>query len=169
MRRVFAVLLALSSVSLFAADQDGGTKFAIAIEQHDADAVRELLSDGLSTETTIDYGEHKITPLMKAAWDGDEAIVETLLAAGAKVNAKAADTGFAKAAYWDDALGSLGVGPTVTAVAYDNGGMTNAARVWFILQYYGLKAVILNGGWPVLASAIGLLPAASASRAPAPT
>jgi thiosulfate/3-mercaptopyruvate sulfurtransferase len=44
----------------------------------------------------------------------------------------------------------------VTAVAYDSGGMTNAARVWFILQYYGLKAVILNGGWPVLASASGL-------------
>jgi len=76
---------------------------------------------------------------------------------------KAADTGFAKTAYWDDALGALGVGPTVTAVAYDSGGMTNAARVWFILQYYGLKAVILNGGWPVLVSAAGLPPAAAAS------
>ena len=50
----------------------------------------------------------------------------------------------------------------MTAVAYDSGGMTNAARVWFILQYYGLKAVILNGGWPVLASASGLPPAAAA-------
>ena len=49
----------------------------------------------------------------------------------------------------------------MTAVAYDSGGMTNAARVWFILQY--LKAVILNGGWPVLASATGLPPAAAAS------
>ena len=78
--------------------------------------------------------------------------------------AKAADTGFAKTAYWDDALGTLGLGLTATAVAYDNGGMTNAARVWFILQYYGLKAVILNGGWPVLASATGLPPAAAASR-----
>jgi thiosulfate/3-mercaptopyruvate sulfurtransferase len=70
--------------------------------------------------------------------------------------AKAADTGFAKTAYWDDALSAIGVNPTVTAVAYDSGGMTNAARVWFIVQYYGLKAVILNGGWPVLASATGL-------------
>ena len=78
--------------------------------------------------------------------------------------AKAADTGFAKTAHWDDALGTLGVGSTVTAVAYDSGGMTNAARVWFILQYYGLKAVILNGGWPVFASATGLPPAAAASR-----
>src|SRR5258707_3500913 len=77
--------------------------------------------------------------------------------------AKAADTGFAKTAYWDDALSALGVDPTVSAVAYDSGGMTNAARVWFILQYYGLKAAILNGGWPVLASATGLPLAAAAS------
>jgi thiosulfate/3-mercaptopyruvate sulfurtransferase len=76
--------------------------------------------------------------------------------------AKAADTGFATTAYWDKALGALGVDPTVTAVAYDSGGMTNAARVWFILQYYGVKAVILNGGWPALASASGLPPAAAA-------
>ena len=78
--------------------------------------------------------------------------------------AKAADTGFAKTAYWDNALGALGIDPTVTAVAYDSGGMTNAARVWFILQYYGLKAVILNGGWPALAAATGLPPAAAALR-----
>src|SRR5712691_11449434 len=77
--------------------------------------------------------------------------------------AKAADTGFVKTAYWDDALSALGVDPTVTAVAYDSGGMTNAARVWFILQYYGLKAVILNGGWPVLVASARLPPAAAPS------
>src|SRR5947208_6028826 len=77
--------------------------------------------------------------------------------------AKAADSGFVKTGYWDDALSALGVDLTVTAVAYDSGGMTNAARVWFILQYYGLKAVILNGGWPVLASATGLPPSVAAS------
>ena len=61
---------------------------------------------------------------------------------------KSADTGFEKTAFWDDAIGSLGVGPSVTAVAYDGGAMTNAARVWFVLQYYGVNCVILNGGWP---------------------
>src|SRR5438552_10733155 len=93
MRRTLGILLSLAAVSLFAAEQDAGTKFAVAIEDHDVDAVKELLKSGLSTETSIDYGEHKITPLIKAAWDGDEAIVQTLLAAGAKVNAKATDTG----------------------------------------------------------------------------
>lgn len=75
---------------------------------------------------------------------------------------KSADTGFEKSAFWDDAVGSLGVGPSVTAVAYDAGAMTNAARVWFILQYFGARCVILNGGWPALAGASGL-PAAAAS------
>src|SRR5580704_8466339 len=77
--------------------------------------------------------------------------------------AKTADIGFAKTAYWSEALNSLGVGPSVTAVAYDAGGMTNAARVWFILQYFGAKAVILNGGWPVLAAA-GMPPAAEGPK-----
>jgi ankyrin repeat protein len=67
--------------------------FAVAIERHDVEAVKALLAAGNSTETPIDYGEHKITPLIKAAWDGDDEIVETLLAAGAKVNARATDTG----------------------------------------------------------------------------
>ena len=70
--------------------------------------------------------------------------------------AKSADIGFAKTGYWDEALGSLGVDHSAIAVAYDDGRMTNAARVWFILQYFGAKAVILNGGWPVLSSATGL-------------
>jgi thiosulfate/3-mercaptopyruvate sulfurtransferase len=77
--------------------------------------------------------------------------------------AKAPDAGFAKTSYWDSALSALGIDPTITAVAYDTGAMTNAARVWFILQYYGLKAVILNGGWPAVGSAAGLPAAAAAS------
>jgi thiosulfate/3-mercaptopyruvate sulfurtransferase len=78
--------------------------------------------------------------------------------------AKAADIGFAHAAYWDEAFRSLGIDPSATAVTYDDGRMTNAARVWFILQYFGLKAVILNGGWPVLSSATGLPISARAAR-----
>lgn len=76
---------------------------------------------------------------------------------------KTADIGFEKTDYWDTALAALGVGPSVTAVAYDGGAMTNAARVWFVLQYYGLKCLILSGGWPVLSGASGLPP----STAPA--
>jgi thiosulfate/3-mercaptopyruvate sulfurtransferase len=77
--------------------------------------------------------------------------------------AKAADIGLAKAAYWDDAFALLGVDNSAVAVAYDDGRMTNAARVWFLLQYFGLKAAILNGGWPALSSVAALPPAARSS------
>jgi thiosulfate/3-mercaptopyruvate sulfurtransferase len=77
--------------------------------------------------------------------------------------AKSADIGFDKTAYWDEALGLLGLDRLAIAVAYDDGRMTNAARVWFFLQYFGAKAVVLNGGWPVLSSAIGLPTAAKPS------
>jgi thiosulfate/3-mercaptopyruvate sulfurtransferase len=78
--------------------------------------------------------------------------------------AKAGDTGFEKTAYWDNALCALGVDPAAIAVVYDSGRMTDAARVWFILQYYGIKAVILNGGWPALSSATALPPGAGPSQ-----
>jgi len=32
----------------------------------------------------------------------------------------------------------------------DDGRMTEAVRVWFILQYFGAEASILNGGWPAI-------------------
>ena len=77
--------------------------------------------------------------------------------------AKAADIGFARTAYWDDAFASLGLDNSAIAVAYDDGRMTNAARVWFILQYFGLRAAVLNGGWPMLSSAAALPPASKPS------
>ena len=66
---------------------------------------------------------------------------------------KAADTGLDDARFWSDALHALGVDNAATVVTYDTGGMTNAARVWFILQYFGIDALILNGGWPAIAVA----------------
>ncbi len=79
--------------------------------------------------------------------------------------AKASDIGFQHTAYWDEALSALGIDPSVTAVAYDSGAMTNAARVWFILQYFGVPCLILNGGWSVLSSASGVPEGAPASKA----
>jgi len=78
--------------------------------------------------------------------------------------AKARETGFGDAAWWERALGSLGLDGNTTAVAYDTGAMTNAARVWFILQYFGLKCLILNGGWSALAQA-GAMPAGQPASA----
>lgn len=55
--------------------------------------------------------------------------------------------------YWTGQIAALGLGSAAVAGVYDNGRMTEAARVWFILQYFGLPAVILNGGWPAVAAA----------------
>ena len=67
--------------------------------------------------------------------------------------AKSAATGFENTAHWEATLADLGVDDSAVAVVYDTGAMTNAARVWFILQYYGARAVILDGGWPAIAGA----------------
>src|SRR3954454_16068872 len=91
--RAIVLFLCVVSLSVYADDRPAGTQFAVAIESHDVDKVKALLAAGNSTETLIEYGDHKITPLLKAAWDGDAEIVETLLAAGAKVNATATDSG----------------------------------------------------------------------------
>jgi hypothetical protein len=45
---------------------------------------------------------------------------------------------------------------SVPAIVYDDGRMTEAARVWFILQYFGATALILNGGWPAIQNREGL-------------
>lgn len=65
--------------------------------------------------------------------------------------AKAEGTSLDNVAHWETAIGALGVDNDTLAVVYDDGRMTEAARVWFILQHYGAKAVILNGGWPAIA------------------
>lgn len=80
-----------------------------------------------------------------------------------EASAKAGETSFENVAYWEHQIADLGVDGQMPAVIYDDGSMTEAARVWFILQYFGAKAFILNGGlpavegsWPLPASAVEL-------------
>ncbi|MER9580880.1 rhodanese-like domain-containing protein [Mesorhizobium sp. M0276] len=44
--------------------------------------------------------------------------------------------------------------------------MTEAARVWFILQYFGAEALIVNGGWPAIRGQRELLAQASGLSGP---
>lgn len=64
--------------------------------------------------------------------------------------AKNEATGFANTAFWAERIGELGVDGSRTAVILDDGRMTEAARVWFVLQYFGLRARVLDGGWPAI-------------------
>jgi ankyrin repeat protein len=89
MRRIISVLLTLSFLALpLLAEQDLGTRFAAAIEDGDLDAIRVMIEDeSASVDTPIEYGDHSITPLLKAAWDGELEIVQYLISKGANVNA----------------------------------------------------------------------------------
>lgn len=52
--------------------------------------------------------------------------------------------------HWQAEISALGLTDALTAVIFDDGRMTEAARVWFVLQFFGARAVIVNGGWPAL-------------------
>lgn len=64
--------------------------------------------------------------------------------------AKRSQTGFDDLQCWQSELEKLGIGPDALTVVVDDGSMTEAARVWFILQYFGLPAAVLDGGLPEL-------------------
>lgn len=59
-------------------------------------------------------------------------------------------TGLDDLAYWQSEIEALWVGPDALTVVVDDGTLTEAARVWFILQHFGLPAAVLNGGLPAL-------------------
>lgn len=49
---------------------------------------------------------------------------------------------------WSARIGELGIDTKTTVVVYDDAGMKDAARVWWILRYWGVDDVrLLNGGW----------------------
>jgi thiosulfate/3-mercaptopyruvate sulfurtransferase len=49
---------------------------------------------------------------------------------------------------WARRIGALGIGRDTPVVVYDNNRANDAARVWWILRYWGVRDVrLLNGGW----------------------
>jgi thiosulfate/3-mercaptopyruvate sulfurtransferase len=49
---------------------------------------------------------------------------------------------------WGTRIGELGIGPKSKVVVYDDASSKDAARMWWILRYWGVKDVrLLNGGW----------------------
>ncbi|WP_255988454.1 sulfurtransferase [Chitinolyticbacter albus] len=69
--------------------------------------------------------------------------------------AKNSTTGLNRQGPWDVELTGLGLDGPEPIVVYDDGSMTEAARAWFILQLFGITAVVVNGGAPALFAASG--------------
>ncbi|MBX3381485.1 MAG: sulfurtransferase [Phycisphaeraceae bacterium] len=56
--------------------------------------------------------------------------------------------GLNNAAAWSIRIGALGIDEHTPVIIYDEGGMTSAARAWFILRECGVRDVrVVNGGW----------------------
>jgi len=56
--------------------------------------------------------------------------------------------GLNNAAAWSIRIGALGIDEHTPVIIYDEGGMTSAARAWFILRECGVQNVrVVNGGW----------------------
>jgi thiosulfate/3-mercaptopyruvate sulfurtransferase len=57
---------------------------------------------------------------------------------------------------WSERIGELGIDPRTPIVVYDDGSIKDAARIWWILRYWGFQgARLLNGGWPAWQAAHG--------------
>jgi len=49
---------------------------------------------------------------------------------------------------WSKRIGGLGIGPNTKVVVYDDSFAKDAARIWWVLRYWGIQDVrLLNGGW----------------------
>lgn len=72
-----------------------------------------------------------------------------------KEESLAAGSGLDHRALWLKRIGSVGVTGRDPIVIYDDGRMTEAARIWFVFQHFGVpEAGVLNGGYPALAPLI---------------
>jgi thiosulfate/3-mercaptopyruvate sulfurtransferase len=69
--------------------------------------------------------------------------------------AKQADTGLDNTAHWHGLVGGLGIDGTRPVAVYDDGRLTEAARVWFVLQHFGVLAAVVDGGWPLIYARAG--------------
>jgi thiosulfate/3-mercaptopyruvate sulfurtransferase len=69
---------------------------------------------------------------------------------------------------WSKRIGELGIAADAHVIVYDDNNAKDAARIWWILRYWGLEdARLLNGGWQGWES--GALPADKTEPPPAKT
>lgn len=64
--------------------------------------------------------------------------------------AKTPEGDLEQAQVWAEQFGALGIDGRRAVAVYDDGRMTDAARAWFVLQWHGVDAYVVDGGWPAL-------------------
>jgi thiosulfate/3-mercaptopyruvate sulfurtransferase len=68
---------------------------------------------------------------------------------------KTAEGAFGNVEHWNAAIGALGIDGSRRVAVYDDGKATDAARVWFILQYFGVPVAMVDGNWPAIRAVLG--------------
>lgn len=70
---------------------------------------------------------------------------------------------------WGKSIGALGMKADSKVVVYDGGDTKDAARVWWILRYWGVDDVrLLNGGWAAWKAAAHPVEAGDSDPTPVP-
>jgi thiosulfate/3-mercaptopyruvate sulfurtransferase len=70
-------------------------------------------------------------------------------------------------ASWAKRLGEAGIDPTATVLVYGGNDVRDAARVWWLLRYWGGTDVrLLNGGWAAWTAASGRVTTEPSKAAP---
>jgi thiosulfate/3-mercaptopyruvate sulfurtransferase len=67
---------------------------------------------------------------------------------------KTEEGAFGNVEHWNAAIGGLGIDGSRRVAVYDDGKATDAARVWFILQYFGVPVAMVDGNWPAIRALI---------------
>jgi len=139
-RHVLVIIAAVSTLSLtaLAADQE---RPDLLIE---ATALPKLLASTSKDVVLLDCRPRKECETSRVAgarWV-DTAQLKTLAPA---------KNALAQPGAWMTWCSEHGVRPDGQVIVYDDGGMTDAARVWFLLQLQGIRQVsVLDGGYPEL-------------------
>jgi 3-mercaptopyruvate sulfurtransferase SseA len=131
--------------------------------QHEEPAVFELLATLWGTEGGYPCPDLLIEPAQLAKPEGTRQYVildareHSKYEVGHVPGARWADHGAWAKAFghgkdrqgWSKRIGEMGIAADSRVVVYDDSSGKDAARIWWILRYWGVQDVrLLNGGWP---------------------
>jgi len=90
----------------------------------------------------------RVVDMRQSGFDGGHVPGAVYLSPVAIRDANAAPTFLPTPAAFEQMMGKLGISNTTRVIVYDERGGIYAARLWWILSYYGhTNVALMNGGW----------------------
>lgn len=139
--RLFAVMLAAVALGMASPGQERFARSSV-VEAVDLRTLIDLGGDGLvilDVRTIDEFERGHVPGAVRLGYEEWEVLSHS------------EKTGLEHADEWRERIGRLGIGTNDAVIVYDNGKMTRAARVWFLLQHFGVSRVaVVNGGYPLI-------------------